>query len=42
MVIGGLIQNDAERGKTGVPGLANIPVMGWLFKRETSSAPRPR
>jgi general secretion pathway protein D len=37
IVISGLIQDDSTRGKTGMPGLASIPVLGWLFKRETAS-----
>eukprot|EP01022_Parablepharisma_sp_SALTPOND_P021338 TRINITY_DN4156_c0_g1_i7.p3 TRINITY_DN4156_c0_g1~~TRINITY_DN4156_c0_g1_i7.p3 ORF type:complete len:702 (+),score=172.94 TRINITY_DN4156_c0_g1_i7:12581-14686(+) len=37
MVISGLVQNDRSRGKTGIPGVASVPVLGWLFKRETSS-----
>jgi len=31
-MIGGLISNAKEHVKTGVPGLQNIPLLGWLFK----------
>jgi general secretion pathway protein D len=37
IVISGLIQDDSDKGKTGMPGLANIPVLGWLFKRERAT-----
>lgn len=38
IVISGLVQDDSSRGKTGVPGLASVPVLGWLFKREETSS----
>ncbi len=38
MVISGMIQDDMEKGRTGMPGLASVPVLGWLFKRENVSA----
>jgi type IV pilus assembly protein PilQ len=31
-VIGGIYQNDQSESETRVPGLANIPILGWLFK----------
>ncbi|MCB0361473.1 MAG: hypothetical protein KDD35_02045, partial [Bdellovibrionales bacterium] len=31
-VIGGVYQNDASQGETGVPLLKDIPILGWLFK----------
>jgi type IV pilus assembly protein PilQ len=31
-VIGGIYQSDVTESETGVPGLKNIPVIGWLFK----------
>ena len=36
MVISGMIRDDSSRSVSGVPGLSQIPVLGWLFKRETS------
>lgn len=38
IVISGLVQDDSTRGKAGVPGLASVPVLGWLFKREATSS----
>jgi general secretion pathway protein D len=32
VVIGGLVGDQISRGTTGVPCLANIPVLGWAFK----------
>ena len=37
MVISGMVQDDRDKGQSGIPGLANLPFLGWLFKRETSS-----
>jgi len=37
IVISGLIQDDTDKGTTGMPGLASIPVFGWLFKRENAT-----
>jgi type IV pilus assembly protein PilQ len=31
-LIGGLIRHEKDDEKTGVPGLQDIPVLGWLFK----------
>lgn len=31
-VIGGIYQNDSQRGVLGVPLLKDIPIFGWLFK----------
>jgi len=31
-VIGGLTLSEVTRSTTGVPGLMNIPVLGWLFR----------
>ncbi len=36
-VIGGVYQNDSNLQDSGVPGLKDIPVLGWLFKGRTSS-----
>ncbi len=40
IVLGGLIRDRRARGKTGVPGLRNIPVLGWLFGSRNKSAQR--
>lgn len=31
-VIGGLTLSEVERSTTGIPGLMNIPILGWLFR----------
>lgn len=36
-VIGGIYQSDSSMAETRVPGLANIPVLGWLFKNQRTS-----
>jgi type IV pilus assembly protein PilQ len=36
-VIGGIYQNDETNGEVGVPGLKDIPVLGWLFKSRTKT-----
>ncbi len=33
-VIGGIYQSDVSEDETRVPGLGNIPVLGWLFKNK--------
>lgn len=35
-VIGGVYQNDNAGNESGVPGLKNIPVIGFLFKSKTA------
>ena len=37
MVIGGIMKSTESNTKEGVPGLSQIPLLGWLFKRDTSS-----
>lgn len=37
-VIGGLNKENIEDGKTGVPGLMNVPGLGWLFRNTSNSA----
>jgi len=37
MVISGLLKDDSEKYNSAVPGLANIPLLGWLFKTKTGS-----
>ena len=34
-VIGGVFQSDIGSGKTGVPGLKDIPILGTLFKGQS-------
>ncbi len=31
IVIGGLIREDTTKGRTGIPFLSKIPILGWLF-----------
>lgn len=35
MVISGLIKDDTDVTRSGIPLLSDIPILGWLFKRET-------
>ncbi|PYM20512.1 MAG: type II secretion system protein GspD [Candidatus Rokuibacteriota bacterium] len=37
LVLGGLIQDKITRGETGIPGLKNIPILGWFFKSKDVS-----
>lgn len=37
MVISGMIKDDTTFTKSGVPVLSQIPILGWLFKRSTTS-----
>jgi len=34
VVIGGLYRRTIQSSRSGVPGLSNIPVIGWLFRKE--------
>jgi type IV pilus assembly protein PilQ len=34
VVIGGLYQRTTQSNRSGIPGFSNIPVIGWLFRRE--------
>jgi general secretion pathway protein D len=36
VVIGGMIQDDSEKGTSQVPLLGNIPLLGWLFKTKST------
>lgn len=36
-VLGGLFEDTTNTGQAMVPGLGRIPILGWLFKNETSS-----
>lgn len=40
IVLGGLIQDDAQDSKAGVPGLRKVPLIGWLFGSESNSKVR--
>ena len=35
VVIGGLIDDSSTRGETKVPVLGEVPLLGWLFKKES-------
>ena len=35
VVIGGLYRRNIQSNRSGVPGLSNIPVLGWLFRKES-------
>lgn len=36
-VIGGIYERSENDGESGLPGLRNIPLLGWLFKKSTKS-----
>ena len=36
MVISGMIKDDSTTTVTGIPGLSQIPVLGWLFKTQST------
>lgn len=38
VVIGGIIKTVESTGRSGFPGLARIPLLGWLFKTEKISS----
>lgn len=40
VAVGGLIQNNVSRDQQKVPFLAEIPVLGWLFRREVRDKSR--
>ena len=35
VVIGGILKSSESDTGSGVPGISKIPILGWLFKRET-------
>ena len=35
VVISGLTKKLSSDGESGVPGLADVPILGWLFKSQT-------
>ena len=37
LVIGGVLQKRERSDSTGVPGLMNIPVLGWLFRNKATT-----
>ncbi|MDQ6951067.1 MAG: type IV pilus secretin PilQ [Mariprofundales bacterium] len=37
VVIGGIYERAKTNSKKGVPGLSSIPILGWLFQRNTKS-----
>ncbi len=37
VVVGGVYTQDESDSNQGVPGLANVPVLGWMFKTNTVS-----
>jgi type IV pilus assembly protein PilQ len=37
VVIGGLLEDQEKKTRIGVPVLQSIPLLGWLFRRETTS-----
>ena len=37
-VIGGLLEQETINSTSGVPGFADIPVIGWLFKKKQDSS----
>ena len=37
VVIGGLIKNNKSMEETKIPLLGDIPILGWLFKRQSVS-----
>jgi type IV pilus assembly protein PilQ len=38
MVIGGIMKVTEANVKDGVPGLSQIPLLGWLFRRDTTAS----
>lgn len=36
-VIGGIYERNESNSENGVPGLKNIPLLGWLFKKEAKA-----
>jgi type III secretion protein C len=40
LLIGGYVIEENSGGKNGVPGLSEVPVLGWLFGQKTSKVRR--
>jgi type II secretory pathway component GspD/PulD (secretin) len=36
LIIGGIIREEEDWGKSGIPGLHNIPLVGWIFARKST------
>ena len=36
-VIGGIYERQENDSENGLPGLRNIPLLGWLFKKNATS-----
>lgn len=36
IVLGGIYETSAERGEQGLPFLGHVPVLGWLFKQQST------
>jgi type IV pilus assembly protein PilQ len=34
IVIGGILKSTINWGERGLPGLRNMPIVGWLFKNQ--------
>ncbi|MEE8431032.1 MAG: type IV pilus secretin PilQ, partial [Candidatus Desulfatibia sp.] len=37
VIIGGIRKSNTSKGLSGVPGLKDIPLLGWFFKRKNTS-----
>jgi type IV pilus assembly protein PilQ len=37
LVIGGITKTSEKESESGVPGLAKIPLLGWLFKTKSDT-----
>lgn len=35
VVIGGILKSTESDSESGVPGISKVPILGWLFKRQT-------
>ncbi len=40
VVLGGLIRDNRSESRSGIPGLYNLPVLGWLFGQRSASGRR--
>lgn len=40
LLIGGYVIDENRNSQTGVPGLSNLPVLGWFFKQDSRSVRR--
>jgi general secretion pathway protein D len=38
VVIGGLIDDNRNENTTGIPGLSDIPLLGWLFRNQSNAS----